>query len=87
MYATQFHDSRLTHQGISEALVLRGAIKKENFPVPELVAVSPLSRTLETAKHVFGDNAPCVVVEQLRERSGRFPCEQRRKLRLLKKYL
>jgi broad specificity phosphatase PhoE len=80
LYATQFPDSRLTTRGISEAVQLKEAIDAAEIMQPGVVAVSPLSRTLETARQVFGKRGSYVVVEALRERHGRFPCEQRRRV-------
>ena len=100
MYATQFHDSRLTKQGIQEAQQLSKILQQsKHLQVPELIVCSPLSRTMETAHQIF--NFPTkdsknsknstkintILLEHIRERHGRFPCEKRRTVsEILKEY-
>eukprot|EP00123_Amoebidium_parasiticum_P001512 comp12624_c0_seq1/m.7664 comp12624_c0_seq1/g.7664 ORF comp12624_c0_seq1/g.7664 comp12624_c0_seq1/m.7664 type:complete len:252 (-) comp12624_c0_seq1:107-862(-) len=50
-----------------------------HFGWPDLVAVSPLRRTLQTATEIFGidSKVPFVAVEDIRERYGVHPCDQR----------
>lgn len=53
----------------------------------ELLVVSPLRRTLETAMHAFDtklERTPWVAHEAVRERIGRNPCDRRRPLSEIK---
>jgi len=77
MSIESLRDARLTEKGSAQAAALRARLKLGNRLPVQLIAVSPLSRTLQTAI-VVQDDAPLVAVEQLRERSGRMPCEARR---------
>jgi broad specificity phosphatase PhoE len=89
MYATKFRDSRLSDRGIQEARSLYEEIlKRPKIMTPELICVSPCSRTLKTASLVFQNHLKkktFLVVEELRERHGRFPCEQRRNRSIVSK--
>lgn len=79
LYATQFLDSRLTTEGKAEAQRLRSSISSlSKLEIPNLVVSSPLSRALSTARIAF--DCPIHVLEGLRERHGRWPCEKRRTL-------
>jgi len=95
MSIESLRDARLTEKGSAQAAALRARLKLGNRLPVQLIAVSPLSRTLQTAIVVphdpnetpsshratlmqVQDDAPLVAVEQLRERSGRMPCEARR---------
>jgi hypothetical protein len=50
-------DARLTEKGVQQARDLRShlALSNQRF---DLVVVSPLTRTLETAQHIFGTSSP-----------------------------
>ena len=55
----ELYDSRLTDKGIAQADALRNYLAKRpsgsrSFTAFDLVVVSPLTRTCETALHVFG---------------------------------
>ena len=60
-------DTDLTQSGIAQAAAAGEALKKVGF-VPDVVYVSPLTRTMRTAKIMFGDNASFVVDARLVER-------------------
>ena len=64
---TDFKDTPLIDKGKMEALQL-GIDWKNLFSV-ELVLVSPLSRTLDTAKYIFKDhpNVPVIALDELME--------------------
>lgn len=57
--AHELYDARLTAKGIAQADMLRGYLAQRpsgsrSFTAFDLVVVSPLTRTCETALHVFG---------------------------------
>ena len=56
-HLTQGSDPELTSQGASQARALRASIPSRSWPAFELVVVSPLSRTIQTAHLVFGGDA------------------------------
>lgn len=43
----------------------------------DVVLVSPLLRTLQTATRIFGTKVPMVAVEAVREAYGLHPCDRR----------
>ena len=50
---------------------------------PELLVVSPMTRTLQTASFSFPnlvDNCPWLAIEDIREASGFHPCDRRQTL-------
>lgn len=56
----ELYDARLTAKGIAQAEALRSYLAKRpsgsrTFTAFDLVVVSPLTRTCETALHVFGE--------------------------------
>lgn len=78
--AWKYIDARLTTQGIQQCLHA-----KEEAAVdinPQLVIVSPFTRTLQTAHIMFGGSSnrryPFIVHHLARERSGKYTCDKRR---------
>jgi len=95
-------DSRLTDKGIAQAKALKEHLAHRpsggrSFTAFDLVVVSPLTRTLETAQHIFGParkpglpaflcegavQPPRILVrEECRERWGQYVCDGRRPIR------
>jgi len=73
----QVLDSPLTHNGRSQAALLRPIV--ETIPSPQMVVVSPLCRTLQTALIAFRDlPVPFLAHEMVREESGVHLCDKRR---------
>ena len=77
-------DSPLTNEGHLQSIELGNTWQKKNEI--ELVLVSPLTRTLDTAMNIFGDtDIPMVSEEFLREYPiGEDTCNKRSSLTLLK---
>ena len=91
------YDARLTPAGVEQCRALRRRLRADGkLSSFDLVVVSPFTRTLETAMHVFGeppaggeDGAPptldagvaYVVREECRERWGLYVCDGRRPMR------
>ena len=76
--AWEYQDAKLTPTGIQQCLDAR---KSEKFAHvhPELVIVSPFTRTLQTAHILFGgQRIPFMVHDLCRERSGKYTCDKRR---------
>jgi broad specificity phosphatase PhoE len=79
-------DARLTDKGKSQCQSLHQELDKKRsegtWHDPELIVVSPLTRTLETALLCFGpateDGTPWLVHELCRERWGKYTCDGRR---------
>eukprot|EP00747_Dinoflagellata_sp_TGD_P113374 gnl/TRDRNA2_/TRDRNA2_171690_c3_seq6.p1 gnl/TRDRNA2_/TRDRNA2_171690_c3~~gnl/TRDRNA2_/TRDRNA2_171690_c3_seq6.p1 ORF type:complete len:317 (-),score=52.11 gnl/TRDRNA2_/TRDRNA2_171690_c3_seq6:19-909(-) len=86
LYATKYFDSRLTPEGEEDACALAHTLATlPEVERPQIVAVSPLSRAISTARAALPDGPfPFACVEELRERNGRWPCERRRTLTELK---
>ena len=79
------HDARLTQHGIAQcaSLQLQTSVLK-----PALVVASPLTRTLQTAGHIFGQHLHAadmaiVALEQVRE-TVNFQCDGRRALSVIR---
>jgi len=81
-----FVDPELTPLGVQQCLALRPQAAAVQASL-ELLVVSPLRRTLETAVHAFGppvgERAPWVAHEAVRERIGRNTCDRRRALSVI----
>uniref|UniRef100_A0A6T6LAC5 Phosphoglycerate mutase n=2 Tax=Rhodosorus marinus TaxID=101924 RepID=A0A6T6LAC5_9RHOD len=74
-------DARLTDLGREQASSL-----SERGLVPELILVSPLTRTLQTATLAFPENKiPMVVKEDIREVLGLHECDRRGKISEVRK--
>lgn len=70
-------DARLTAHGIQQCVTVRKTLLRDVNP--QLIVVSPFTRTLQTAHILFGgDRIPFVVHDGCRERSGKFTCDKRR---------
>lgn len=71
-------DAKLDETGRSQATALGARIREARIVV-DIVLVSPLTRTLETASLMFPDAPmPFLAVEMCREAHGGHPCDQRR---------
>jgi len=68
-------DSRLTEVGRGQAAAVRPRL--EGTPL-EVVFVSPLSRTIQTAQLAIPGSPPYVCDDRIRERNGTHPCDKRR---------
>jgi hypothetical protein len=67
---------RLDDVGRDQAKALGAHIRRHRIPI-QLVVVSPLRRTLETATQAFGTSVPMLAVELIREAHGAHPCDKR----------
>ena len=75
--AWKYMDAYLTERGIQQCTDARKTLL--NGINPQLVVVSPFTRTLQTAHIMFsGNNIPFLVHDLARERSGKFTCDKRR---------
>lgn len=75
----RYVDAKLTKHGIQQCLQVRNDGKDLDNIHPQLIVVSPFTRTLQTAHVLFaGQGIPFVVHDLCRERSGKFTCDQRR---------
>jgi broad specificity phosphatase PhoE len=73
----RYQDAKLTAAGIQQCVKARKELLAD--VTPELVVVSPFTRTLQTAHILFaGKNIPFLVHDLCRERSGLFTCDKRR---------
>lgn len=92
--SAEFVDAQLTAKGKAQCMLLRRRIaamrRADPHAVPvELVVVSPLTRTLQTADGCFGpigfpDAPPFLVHEGCRERWGLYTCDKRRAKKLIR---
>lgn len=73
-------DARLTQKGRLQATTV-GVKLIHTKPIPQIILVSPLFRTLQTAAIALSTvpqlQTPVVVVEQIRERMGLHVCDKR----------
>lgn len=81
--AWAYQDAKLTATGIEQCLKVRKELLTDVHP--ELVVVSPFTRTLQTAHIMFGGGGggaahvpPFVVHDLCGERRGKFTCDKRR---------
>lgn len=73
-----YMDATLTDKGISQCLEARRKLILENVR-PQVVIVSPFTRTLQTAHIMFNSqNVPFIVHDVCRERWGKYTCDKRR---------
>ena len=84
----KYRDARLTPAGIAQSEALNKDLRKRAVPPPELVVVSTLSRTIQTAQTGFkglpGWPTTFVSTELCRERISVHECDHRRTLTDLK---
>lgn len=75
-------DARLTQRGRMQATTI-GSKLVHTKPIPELVLVSPLFRTLQTCSIAMSTiphlNVPIIAIEAIRERMGLHVCDKRSK--------
>ena len=72
-----FQDAKLTPTGIQQCIQARKDLLTDVNP--QLIVVSPFTRTLQTAHIMFcGKGIPFVVHNLCRERAGRYTCDRRR---------
>lgn len=79
-------DARLDETGRGQCVALGERVRATRMQV-DVVLVSPLTRTLETATLIFEKHAtrpPFVAVELCREAFGAHPCDQRRPVSVVK---
>ena len=70
-------DAKLTEMGVQQCVAVRKTLLAD--VTPQLIVVSPFTRTLQTAHVIFGGgNVPFLVHDLARERSGKFTCDKRR---------
>lgn len=75
--AWEYQDAKLTEKGIQQCVNVRKTLLSEVHP--ELIVVSPFTRTLQTAHILFGgDHVPFIVHDLCGERRGKFTCDKRR---------
>lgn len=75
--AWDYQDARLTDNGIDQCVRARDSLLSDVHP--ELVVVSPFTRTLQTAHIMFGGRGhPFLVHHLFRERSGKYTCDKMR---------
>mmetsp|Transcript_3546 Transcript_3546/g.4767 ORF Transcript_3546/g.4767 Transcript_3546/m.4767 type:complete len:303 (+) Transcript_3546:90-998(+) len=73
----RYMDARLTDKGIEQCVTARETLLTDVNP--QLVVVSPLTRTLQTAHIMFGGkDLPFLVHDLCRERHGKYTCDKRR---------
>jgi len=73
----EYQDAKLTKVGINQCVKARETLL--NGVHPELVVVSPFTRTLQTAHIMFaGKGYPFIVHHLCRERWGKFTCDKLR---------
>ena len=85
----KYRDARLTPAGVAQSEALNRDLRKRAVPPPELVVVSTLSRTIQTAQTGFKDlpgwPTTFVSTELCRERISVHECDHRRTLTDLRK--
>lgn len=73
-------DPTLTNHGIQQCKDL-GKVSVDIVKNAQLVVVSPMNRTMETASHCFPQlvgKVPWVAMENVREQTGLHPCDRRK---------
>ncbi len=80
----KYRDARLTPAGIAQSEALNKDLRTRSVPPPELIVVSTLSRTIQTAQTGFKDlpgwPTTFVGTELCRERISVHECDHRRPL-------
>lgn len=73
----KYIDARLTNRGIEQCITAKRDLTQDLHP--QLVVVSPFTRTLQTAHIMFGGKGHNFIVHHLaKERSGKFTCDKMR---------
>lgn len=73
----RYQDAKLTDRGIQQCVIARDTLL--DGVNPQLVVVSPMTRTLQTAHIMFGGKGyPFLVHHSCRERWGRYTCDKMR---------
>lgn len=65
-------------QVCSAAKDFTNLLERTHYPLPEIVFVSPLQRTLETASLLFPGHRNMIAMEFLREKRTGLPCDERK---------
>lgn len=76
----ELEDAILTKQGIDQCKQLHSKTQDKLQSV-ELLVVSPMNRTIQTAMHSFPqfvNTLPWIAVESVREQTGLHPCDRRK---------
>lgn len=76
----ELEDAILTKQGIDQCRLLHKKTQDQLQSV-ELLVVSPMNRTIQTAMHSFPqlvNTLPWIAVENVREQTGLHPCDKRK---------
>lgn len=76
-------DAEITPLGIQQCEELRDKVQ-EKLKSVELLIVSPMNRTIQTALYSFPhlkDSIPWIAIEHIREQTGRHPCDRRTPIR------
>lgn len=79
-------DAHLDDTGKAQCIALGARIREIKLQV-DVILVSPLTRTLQTASHMFAGSTSAprmVAIEMCREAHGGHPCDQRRPIRMLR---
>lgn len=76
--AWKYLDARLTEKGIQQCVVAKETLMTDCSP--QLIVVSPFTRTLQTAHVMFGGSqrVPFIVHHLCRERWGKYTCDKLR---------
>lgn len=84
--AWDYVDAYLTKRGIDQCVTARETLL--NGVSPQLVVVSPFTRTLQTAHIMFsGQRIPFLVHDLCKERSGKYTCDKRRhKMEIIREF-
>jgi broad specificity phosphatase PhoE len=77
--AWKYTDAYLTQHGIQQCVTARETLIDGMRVHPQLIVVSPFTRTLQTAHIMFsGKRIPFLVHDLCQERSGKYTCDKRR---------
>jgi len=77
--AWNYMDARLTNKGIGQCIKVRNELLADGTVKPELIVVSPFTRTLQTAHIIFcGTGVPFLVHSLCQERWGKYTCDKLR---------
>ena len=83
-----FRDASLSGSGKDQVALsaadFRRLLRETHCPPAEVVFVSPLERTLQTAQLLFPGHARMICLEALREKRTGLPCDERKPAELLR---